>query len=174
MQTRYFLISGVITFLLLLCCIDQEAVNTPESSEPVSSVASIEPVEIGTMAEPIIEFITEVTTEPIYLGKYKLTAYCSCQRCCNSWSNNRPVDEYGNEVVIGATGEVLTAGYSIAVDPSVIPYGSIVVINDKVYEAMDCGGAIKGNRIDVYFNSHEEALEFGVQYANVYLKEVTE
>lgn len=165
MQAKYFLSSAAITFLLLLCSVsDQEAVNTPESSEAVSSIVSIEPVEVGTMAEPV----TEVTTEPINLGEYKLTAYCSCKKCCGKWADNR-----GPEVV-GAIGKVLTAGYSIAVDPNVIPYGSIVIINGKEYEAMDCGGAIKGNRIDVYFNSHEEALEFGVQYANVYLKEVTE
>lgn len=168
MQARYFLGSAAITFLLLLCCInDQEAVNTPESSEAVSSIASIEPVEVGTMAESATELITEVTTEPISLGEYKLTAYCSCKKCCGKWADNR-----GPEVV-GSIGKVLTAGYSIAVDPNVIPYGSIVIINGKEYEAMDCGGAIKGNRIDVYFNSHEEALEFGVQYANVFLKEVT-
>ena len=169
MQTRYFLASAAITFLLLLCSVsDQEAVNTPESSEAVSSIVSIEPVEVGTMAEPVTELITEVTTEPINLGEYKLTAYCSCKKCCGKWADNR-----GPEVV-GAIGKVLTAGYSIAVDPKVIPYGSIVIINGKEYEAMDCGGAIKGNRIDVYFNSHEEALEFGVQYADVLLKEVTE
>jgi 3D (Asp-Asp-Asp) domain-containing protein len=33
----------------------------------------------------------------------------------------------------------------------------------------DRGGAINGNHIDIYFNTHEEALEFGCQYANVYL-----
>jgi 3D (Asp-Asp-Asp) domain-containing protein len=36
---------------------------------------------------------------------------------------------------------------------------------------MDCGGAVNGNHIDVYFNSHEDALEFGVQYANVSIRE---
>lgn len=175
MQARYILISGLMTFILLLTCMkDQEAAveNITESSETVSSIASIEPVEVGTMAESATELITEVTTEittePINLGEYKLTAYCSCKKCCGKWADNR-----GPEVV-GAIGKVLTAGYSIAVDPKVIPYGSIVIINGKEYEAMDCGGAIKGNRIDVYFNSHEEALEFGVQYANVYLKKVTE
>ena len=165
MQARYFLSSATITFLLLLCSVsDQEAVKKPESSETVSSIVSIEPVEIGTMAEPATEIITEATTESINLGEYRLTAYCSCKKCCGKWADNR-----GSEVV-GAVGKVLNAGYSIAVDPNVIPYGSIVVINGKEYEAMDCGGAIKGNRIDVYFNSHEEALKFGVQYADVYLK----
>ena len=59
--------------------------------------------------------------------------------------------------------------HSIAVDPSVIPYGSHVLIDGHEYEAADCGGGIKGNRIDVYFASHQDACEFGVQYADVYL-----
>ena len=58
------------------------------------------------------------------LGEFKLTAYCKCERCCSHWSKKRPVDENGNEIVIGASGEVLEAGKSIAVDPKVIPYGT--------------------------------------------------
>jgi len=73
--------------------------------------------------------------------------------------------------VIGASGERLIAGVSIAVDKEVIPYGSTVVINGKEYIAHDCGGAIKENRIDVYFENHQEAVKFGVQYAEVFMKE---
>jgi len=53
-------------------------------------------------------------------------------------------------------------GYGIvAVDPKVIPLGSIVVINGKQYLAADTGGAIKGNRIDILHRTKSEALEFG-------------
>mgnify|MGYP001053655997 CR=1 FL=1 len=106
--------------------------------------------------------------EPISLGEFKLTAYCSCKICCNEYALNRPIDEDGNEIVYGAIGERLIEGYSIAVDPDIIPYGAEIIINGHTYKAQDCGGAIKGNRIDVYFENHEDALEFGVQYANVY------
>ena len=82
---------------------------------------------------------------------------------------NRPVDENGNEIVYGSIGERLTEGYSIAVDPRVIPYGTEVVINGHTYKAQDCGGAIKGNRIDVYHENHQTALEFGVKYAEVFV-----
>ena len=53
----------------------------------------------------------------------------------------------------------------IAVDPSVIPYGSKVYIPTfkKVFVAEDCGGAIKGNRIDIFMNSEREAREWGVR-----------
>lgn len=95
----------------------------------------------------------------INLGKFKLTAYCSCKKCC------------GKTDGITATGTKAKQGRTIAVDTDVIPYGSKVMINGKEYVAEDCGGAIKGNRIDVFFNNHTDALIFGVQYANVYIKE---
>lgn len=114
-----------------------------------------------------IETDKEVDTQaikPVSLGEFKLTGYCSCEKCCGIWANNRP-----NGVVYGAIGEELKENYSIAVDPVVIPYRTEVVINGHVYKAQDCGGAIKGNRIDIYFEDHDEALEFGVQYEEVFI-----
>lgn len=110
-----------------------------------------------------------VSDEKISLGEFKLTAYCSCEKCCGKWALNRPKDENGKDIVYGSTGNILVAGTSIAVDPSVIPYGYQVEINGHTYTAHDTGGAIKGNRIDVYFDSHQEARNFGVQFAEVFL-----
>ena len=107
---------------------------------------------------------------PVRLGEFKLTAYCSCEICCNEYAYNRPIDGNGNSIVYGAIGEELKEGYSIAVDPTVIPYRTEVIINGHTYKAQDCGGAIKGNRIDIYFEDHDKALEFGVQYADVFVK----
>lgn len=116
--------------------------------------------------EPIQELVPE-QPKRVSLGEFKLTAYCSCVKCCGFWAYGRPLDENGNDIVIGASGERLYQGVSIAVDPSVIPYDSKVYIDGKEYIAHDCGGAIKGNRIDVYFDNHQDALDFGVKYANV-------
>ena len=44
-----------------------------------------------------------------------------------------------------------------------------IVIDGHTYVAEDTGSAIKGNRIDIYFDTHQEALNFGVQYADVYI-----
>ena len=138
--------------------ITQEEIQKPVAEKPVE-----EPVE-ATLEEP--------ETEPalVSLGEFKLTAYCACEKCCGEWALDRPVDKAGNPIIVGACGEVLVEGVSIAVDKSVIPYGAEVLVNGYTYKAQDCGGAIKGNRIDVYFESHEDALEFGVQYAEVFLK----
>lgn len=119
------------------------------------------------------ELAKKMVKEPAFtcLGEFTLTAYCSCSKCCGRWATNRPQDEYGNDIVIGASGDVLTADYSIAVDTDVIPYNTVVTIAGKEYEAQDTGGAIKGNKIDVYFNDHEAALAFGVKTAKVYIEE---
>lgn len=66
-----------------------------------------------------------------------------------------------------STRTVATANRTIAVDPRVIPYGSKVKIDGKEYIAEDCGGAIKGNRIDIFVDNHDNTLEQGVRYLNV-------
>lgn len=120
--------------------------------------------------EKIIETETDKGVDaqainPVSLGEFKLTAYCSCEICCGKWANSRP-----NGIVYGAIGEELKEGYSIAVDPNIIPYRTEVIINGKTYKAQDCGGAIKGKRIDVYFKNHSDALNFGIKYAEVFIK----
>ena len=66
---------------------------------------------------------------------------------------------------ITATGTVPKYG-TIAVDPSVIPYGTKVYIKelDKVFTAEDCGGAIKGNTIDIFMTSEAACNNWGVKY----------
>lgn len=105
------------------------------------------------------------------LGEFVLTAYCSCEKCCGKWALNRPLDENGEQIVYGASGARLIEGISVAVDPDVIPYGTELYINGNLYIAHDCGGAIKGNRLDVYFATHEEAWNFGKQTAEVFILE---
>ena len=127
------------------------------------SESPTEEPEAVTCATPVEEVTKEA--EQISLGEFKITHYCACEICCGSWANNRP-----NGIVYTASGAVAEAGVTIAVDPDVIPYGTEVVIDNQTYIAQDCGGAIQGNRIDVYCNSHQEALQLGVDYFEVFLK----
>lgn len=102
---------------------------------------------------PKVVEITEIKN----LGEFRLTAYCSCSICCGKWSGSPT-----------ASGAIPKENHTVAVDTSVIPFGTEVIINKKRYVAEDTGSAIKGNRIDIYFEDHQEALEFGVQYAEVF------
>lgn len=164
-KTKYIAAATLLTILIIIisaCYFKEDDV----AAEPEFIVYEF-PIE----TKPISYLTYEVKEKITYLGEFKLTAYCSCDKCCGKWAANRPVDENGQEIVIGASGHVLAAHHSIAVDPEVIPYGTTVVINGEEYVAEDCGGSIIGNRIDVYFNDHDEALQFGVQYADIFLKE---
>lgn len=73
-----------------------------------------------------------------------------------------------------ATGTTVRIG-TVAVDPTVIPYGTrmFIVANDGSYiygigTAEDCGGAIKNNRLDLYFPTDGECWVFGVRNCTVY------
>ncbi len=61
---------------------------------------------------------------------------------------------------------------TIAVDPSVIPYGSRVYIPqfDMTFIAEDCGGAIKGNKIDIFMNSESQCIQWGRRSIDIYIK----
>ena len=80
-------------------------------------------------------------------------------------------EEEGTADGITKSGTMVRPGV-VAVDPEIIPLGTEIFIEGLgVFTAEDTGGAIKGNRLDIYFESRKEALEFGVQSVNVFIKE---
>lgn len=87
-------------------------------------------------------------------GVYKVTAYCACMKCCGKTNG------------ITASGVKATANHTIAA-PRTFAFGTKVVIDGVTYTVEDRGGAIQGNRIDIYMNSHSEALKWGVRYVEV-------
>lgn len=91
--------------------------------------------------------------------QFTATAYCKCRECNGRWGTSE-----ANGAAQSATGAHLAEGVSIAADFSVLPpYTQVEISGMGVYTVHDCGGAVKGNRIDVYFENHEDAESFGVQ-----------
>lgn len=87
-----------------------------------------------------------------YLGKFRISFYCGCYDCNGKWTGYP-----------AKNGEELKEGYTIAVDPNVIPLNSWVEIEGKKYKSCDTGSAIKGNRIDIYIDDHEECYRLGIK-----------
>lgn len=155
----------ILILVFALWCVINEPVTPLEQPEPREAYEK-EPIYVAQAATYTI-IPTEYWKS---LGVFELTAYCSCEKCCGQWAKNRPTDQYGNPIVYTATGAIAEAGTTIAVDPNVIPYGSEIQIDGHTYIAQDTGGAIKGNHIDIYFNDHQEALEFGRQQSEIFIK----
>lgn len=129
----------------------------------IADVTVTEEVVSEPIDEIILEGTKEVETVPgldnVEYSKVltmSATAYCSCEICCGSFSN-------------GYTANGTKAGYGVAaVDTSVIPLGTKLYVEGYGYAiAADVGGAINGNRIDLCYNSHDEALSSGFGYQNV-------
>ncbi len=85
---------------------------------------------------------------------YKVTAYCSCAKCCGK-TNGRT-----------ASGTRATPGRTVAASGK-FAFGTKLNIGGNTYVVEDRGGAISGNRIDIYVGSHAEALRWGVRYLPV-------
>lgn len=107
----------------------------------------IEQVEAAITEEPILE--PEERIEPTSRGTFRITAYCL-----------RGIMRDGT----------YTRGGSIAIDPRVIPLGSDVTIEGLpgVYTARDTGGGVRGNWIDIWVPTYNEAINWGVQYREIY------
>ena len=116
------------------------------ASEPCMAIA--EPAELVTAPT---ETVAQLADE-LMPTMFTVTAYCPCAVCCGDSADG-----------ITATGTVATQGRTVAVDPFVIPLGSTVVIDGHEYIAEDVGGAVDGNRVEIYFDSHEDALLWGRQ-----------
>lgn len=137
-----------------------ESYNDKTTTPYVPNLVTFEPqieeesseliVEETTKNEPFEEFEEE-------FEEFEATAYCACPKCCGKWADG-----------ITASGTKATAKRTIAVDSNIIPLGSKVEIEGMgIYIAEDTGSAIKGKIIDIYFDTHEEALKFGRQKVNV-------
>lgn len=89
-----------------------------------------------------------------YIGECTVTYYCPCEKCCGKWAD-------------GLTATGLPAGPGIvAVDKSVIPLGSTVVIDGQRYLAADTG--VTGKHVDVCLAEHEATVAAGVRSAEVW------
>ena len=160
----------LLTFLLgvaigvMMNMMTGPAASAAEKPEDIR--ATIMPV--APMVEKCIELPEEpeeVEPDPQSMVWFIVTAYCRCDLCCGKDSSD---PAYG----ITATGTVATQGRTIAVDPTVIGYGSVVYFEGidgfGGYVAEDTGSSIRGNHIDLFFDDHQQALEWGIKELEVF------
>jgi uncharacterized protein YabE (DUF348 family) len=140
---------------------DGREVQRQATEEKIITPVQNETVEFGT--------ITTVATargEVRFKKAFRMlaTAYCACKKCTNKEPGH---PQYG----ITYSGIPVRPGI-VAVDPGVIPLGSRLYVEGYGFAlAADIGGAIKGNRIDLYYPTHGETERYGARRIKVYLLE---
>lgn len=132
--------------------VQQEQASTDEnvSSESTQAPAATDTNIPDSQNEPAAN---EISTT--YLGNFKLTAYCSCAKCCGKWA------AYAGLTASGAHAE---EGVTVAMGG--VPFGTQLVINGHTYTVQDRGTPY--GHVDIYFSNHQAAVQFGLQYADVY------
>ena len=122
--------------------------------EPVDKIVQVQKKQTSRSSAPRTTGLPTGSTASTGGKTYKITAYCSCSKCC------------GKSTGRTASGTKATAGRTVAA-PSNFAFGTKLNIGGHIYTVEDRGGAIKGNKIDIYMNSHQAALQWGVRYLTV-------
>ncbi len=166
-------VDGQITCTATVTYVNGEERNRVVHSELVSRIPTTEVIAYGTAPVSEVEpggmpvigdgTITLPTGEVLTYSRtmqVDATGYNKTNAGCDDWTST------GTWARVGA----------IAVDPRMIPYGTrmFIISNDGEYvyglaTAEDCGGSIKGNRIDLYFDSNYECFQFGRRNCTVYI-----
>ena len=118
--------------------------------EPVNKIVQVNTVSVTSRSATLTRTASVEGAEI-----YKITAYCPCAKCCGKTNG------------ITACGTKATEGRTVAASAK-FAFGTKLNINGiDSYVVEDRGGAIKGNKIDIFVNSHAEALAWGVRYLPV-------
>lgn len=95
--------------------------------------------------------------------RMRVTAYCPCRKCCGKYSDGKTACDY----------KIHPADTFVSADRQ-YPFGTEMIIagynNGKPVKVLDRGGAINGNRLDVFFSSHQKARRWGVRYIDVKIR----
>ena len=131
-----------------------ETEAVPETETETEAEAEIAPG-VTPLSEADTPDVLE-ESDLISLGTFTTTGYCNCEKC--SGGHN-----------LTYSGTVPQADHTISADLDRLPLNTRVMINGIVYTVEDMGSGVDGNKIDVYYATHEEALAHGLQQAEVFL-----
>ncbi len=99
--------------------------------------------------------------------RMRVTAYCACRKCCGKFADG-----------ITACGHKIRRGDTFAAADKKYPFGTEMIVagynKGKPIKVLDRGGAIRGNKLDVFFNSHRKARQWGVKYIDVKVRRSSE
>ncbi len=127
---------------------------------PVEVDAPVDPLSL----DPNVRWFNGRPVRPLRTMWMTVTGYSPDARSCGDSADGITATLHSVDT---------NASRLVAADPKVLPYGSMVTVpgydEDRIVPVLDCGGAIKGRRLDLLFNTHEQARGWGVKRVPVIL-----
>ena len=156
------LLTAAVYLLIVYRALSSIEITQTEYVTDVVTVERIVTVEKVVYVE--VESASETANPTLtYAGTFKCTAYSSDYACCGKYPDD---PAYG----ITASGTTAAEGRTIAADWSVLPVGTVVYIEGVGYRTVeDTGGAIQWYNIDLYFESYDDALNYGRRELNLWV-----
>jgi 3D (Asp-Asp-Asp) domain-containing protein len=96
--------------------------------------------------------------------KMRVTGYCPCPKCCGKSADG--ITANGHKIRPGDTFVAADKRYSFGTEMVIEGYN-----NGQTIKVLDRGGAIRGNKLDAFFHTHQEALEWGVRHIDVKVRD---
>ena len=178
-QSIGFSKNGQMTYLSSLALVKPDIQDNQAPPPPQPELfASLPKLANNEMAAPFSKPTIETSYDPaIDLPKnsekpkksewktvrMRVTSYCPCKKCCGKLAEG-----------ITASGHKISWGNRFVAAPKNIPFGSEIIIpgynNGKAVKVLDRGRVIKGNRLDVFYNTHHTAGDWGTKYLDVKIK----
>lgn len=97
-------------------------------------------------------------TQATSLGIFTTTGYCNCSIC-----------SAGHDLTYSGT--VPKANHTLSADITMFPIGTKLMIHGTIYTVEDVGGAVEGHKVDIYYDSHDEAMAHGSKQEEVFMVE---
>ncbi len=172
-NAKSVLIAGFLVVAVFVLAFTVKAGYAKTDARPVSDRGPVAKLDIITPAASVEAeialsnrtadnkpFADSASSDRWQTVQMRVTAYCPCSRCCGEYSDG-----------ITASGYRIRPGDTFVAADKEYPFGTEMIIpgysSSRVVKVLDRGGAITGGRLDVFFGSHEEALEWGVRNLNV-------
>ena len=130
--------------------IEKTVISEKVITEPVNKIVQVQKKTVTSRGSSL----PRTTGGNLSGTVYKITAYCPCSKCCGKATGRT------------ASGTKATPGRTVAASGK-YAFGTKLNIGGHIYTVEDRGGAITGNKIDIFVGSHAEALQWGVRYLPV-------
>lgn len=159
-------------FLAILCTLSTmltawaagpgEGLTDTDDTADVSRVITVGAGETaaasGTPEATVTLEAPETGKQGASLGMFTTTGYCNCSRCSGGFN-------------LTYSGTVPKANHTLSADLDLFPIGTKLMINGIVYTVEDMGGSVDGHKVDIYYDTHEEAVAHGTKQEEVFMVE---